>query len=165
MSGRIIQVLVLPALLACLSCDRCGEQTPDEELITRLVDRAVELAEKHDIGGLMDLASSDFLARPGNHDGRETRRLLFLIFRRYRSIEILHPRPRVELDPSGERATARVVFLMLRRGQERPDLEGLGDDLDRWVERAADFARLYRLDLDLVKIDGDWLVQQARLER
>jgi len=66
---------------------------------------------------------------------------------------------------AGERATARVVFLMLRRGQERPDLEGLGDDLDRWVERAADFARLYRLDLDLVKIDGDWLVQQARLER
>ena len=49
---------IIPAVLSLLafSCGLCSSSN-DEEQIRGLIDRAVELAEQHDVGGLQDLAS------------------------------------------------------------------------------------------------------------
>ena len=54
---------------------------------------------------------------------------------------------------------------MLRGGDTRPDVEGLSDDLEQWVEKVGDYTRLYRLRLTFEKEDDDWLVRRAHLER
>lgn len=157
-------MLLLPLLLG-LSCGLCSEETSDQEQIRGIIDRAVTLAEKQDIGGIMDLTSQDFVAMPGNRGRRETKGMLFYIFRRYQDLSILYPRPGVTVEPGDSTGTARVVFLLLRGADARPDLEGLGDDLEKWVEKAGDYTRLYRLKIAFAKEDDDWLVRRAHLER
>ncbi len=152
-------------MLLAFSCGLCSEETSDQEQIRRIIARAVELAEKQDIGGIMDLASQDFVAMPGNRGRRETKGMLFYVFRRYPDLSILYPRPGVTVEPGATDGTASVVFLLLRGSDARPDLDGLGDDLEKWIETAGDYTRLYRLKLSFSKEDGDWLVRRARLER
>jgi ketosteroid isomerase-like protein len=148
-----------------LSCGLCGQETSDEEQIRKIIDQAVELAEKKDIGGLMEMTSEDFLAMPRKMGRRETQGMLFYVFRRYPDLSILYPRPRVSVEPGDPTGTASVVFLLLRGADTRPDLEGLGDNLEKWVKKVGDYTRLYRLKITFVKENDEWLVQRAHLER
>jgi len=90
--------------------------------------------------------------------------MLSYAFGSYEELSILYPRPRVFVEAGATTGSADVVFLLLRGRDARPDMEGLGDDLDRWVEKVGDYTRLFRLKITFVKKDDDWLVQRAHLE-
>jgi hypothetical protein len=165
MPDRALKILFFLPLLLGLSCGLCGEETSDEEQIRKIIGKAVMLAEKKDIGGIMKMASEDFVAMPNQMGRRETKGMLFYVFQRYRDLSILYPRPGVSVEPGASTGSASVVFLLLRGNDVRPELEGLPDDLEKWIEKVGDYTRLYRLKINFVKAGGDWLVQRAHLER
>lgn len=165
MRDRGLKTLLLLPLLLGLSCGLCSEETSDEEQIRKIIARAVELAEQKDIGGIMDLATGDFVAMPQRMDRRQTKGMLLYVFQRYKDLSILHPRPSVSVEPGAPMGSASVVFLIVRGGDTRPDVDGLSDDLEQWVRKVGDYTRLFRLKITFVKEDDDWLVQRTRLER
>lgn len=165
MRDRASKLLFILPLLLGLSCGLCSQETSDEEQIRKIIKMGVEFAEKKDIGGIMELASEGFMAMPQRMDRRQTKGMLFYIFRRYKDLSIMYPRPSVSVEPGATVGSARVVFLLLRGGDARPDVEGLADDLDQWVRKVGDYTSLYRLKLSFVKEDDDWLVERAHLER
>ena len=165
MLNRGLTLLSFLPLLLGLSCGLCGQETSDEEQIRKIIATAVELAEKKDIGGIMELASKDFMVMPRRMGRRETKGMLFYIFQRYQNLSILYPRPSVHVEPGASMGSASVVFLLLKGNDTRPDVEGLSDDLDKWVRKVGDYTSLYRLKLSFEKEDDDWLLERAHLER
>jgi hypothetical protein len=165
MRDRGLKTLIILPLLLGLSCGLCSEETSDEEQIREIIKKAVELAEKKDIGGIMDLASEDFVAMPQRMDRRQTKGMLFYVFQRYKDLSIIYPRPSVSVEPGVSMGTASVVFLLVRGGDTRPDVDGLSDDLEQWVRKVGDYTRLFKLKIAFVKEDDDWLVRRAHLER
>ena len=158
-----ICVVLFPLLiLGCmLSCSSGDEATAIRELIKE----GATLGEEHDIGGLINLTSDDFVALPGNLDRRETRRILWLAFRHYGSFKVLYPLPSVDFDPDRRSASAGFPFLILRKDASFPKLKELYEDPQKWLEEAGENADLYRLKLELIKLDGRWVARQALLER
>jgi ketosteroid isomerase-like protein len=156
--------MLLPLLLG-LSCGLCSEETSDEEQIRKIIANAVELAEQKDIGGLMEVVTEDFMVMPRKMDQRQTKGMLLYVFQRYKDLSIIYPRPSVSVEPGATTGLASMVFLLLRGGDTRPDVEGLSDDLEQWIEKVGDYTRLYRLRLTFEKEDDDWLVRRAHLER
>ena len=73
----------------------------DERALRELVEKAARFAERHDIGGIMDLTTEDFQAQPGDLDRRGSKRILFMTFRHYGELKVFHPQPSVDLE-SGE---------------------------------------------------------------
>ena len=134
------------------------------EVIHRQIKKGANLAEKHDVRGLMDLATEDFSALPGNRDRAEVRSILFMAFRHYRDFRILYPQPGVDREESGETATATVYFLIVREDRSYPGLMDLHDDPGGWLDEVGDNADLYRLTLYLVNKEGDWQTRKAHLE-
>ena len=147
-------------LFFSLSCSKENEA----ERIRSLIKKGAELAEKHDLSGLMKFTTEDFIAQPGKHGSREVKRILWFAFNHYGNFRIMYPEPSVDLGPQGLDASARVYFLIVRREQSAPKVEDLYKDPKGWIEKVGESADLYRLTLDLLKTDGDWLVKGARLE-
>jgi hypothetical protein len=156
--------MVLLVLCTGLSCGLCSSSS-DEEQIRKLIDQMVDLAEKHDIGGLEDLASEDLVVRPWSMRRGEFKRWLFVAFRRYGDFKLHFPRPGVEIDEQQGTATASIYFLMLSGGKAVPDLQELKDRPDEWLDKAMNLTNLFKLTLGLSKIDGDWLVSAAHFKR
>ena len=158
-----IRAILFPLLvLGCiLSCSPGDETTAIRELIKQ----GAALGEEHDISGLINLASDDFVALPGNVDRRETRRILWLAFRHYGSFKVLYPLPSVDLKPDRRSASAGFPFLILRKDASFPKLKELYEDPQKWLEEVGENADLYRLKLELIKLDGRWVTKQALLER
>ena len=144
-----------------VSCSSKDEETA----IRELVKKGATLGEERDIRGLMNLTTEDFLALPGDLGNQETRRILFLAFRHYGELKILYPRPNVDLKPDKRSASAVFPFLIVKKETTLPKLKELYEDPQRWLETVGENADLYRLKLEWVKQNGDWLVRQARLER
>lgn len=166
MARRILKIsprLCLIAVLLCLplSCSK-GD---DFEAIRKLIDKGAALGEKHDIGGLMKLATEDFIALPGDLDRRSTTAILWRAFNYYGALKIVHPWPSVDVEPDGKRASAGLPFLILREDVSFPELKNLVRDPKRWVEEVGENADLYRLDMELAKENGRWLVRRALLKR
>jgi hypothetical protein len=147
-------------LFLSLSCSKENET----ERIRSLIKKGAELAEKHDLSGLMKFTSEDFVAQPGKHGSREVKRILWFALNHYGNFRIMYPEPSVDLGPQGLDASARVYFLIVRREQSAPKVEDLYKDPKGWIEKVGESADLYRLSLDLLKRDGDWLVKGALLE-
>ena len=61
----------------------CCSPKNDETALRELVEKAVGLAEEHDIAGIMDLTTKDFKAKPGDFDRIGVKRILFLTFKHY----------------------------------------------------------------------------------
>jgi len=156
-------LLVLCCPLA-FSCGLCSSSS-DEEQIRQLIDSMVDLAEKHDIGGLEDLATDNLHVRPWGLGRSEFKRWLFIAFRRYGQFKLLFPRPSVELDEQQGTAFADIYFLMIGAQQKFPDLESLRDQPEEWLDRAMTGSRLFKLTLDLTRQDGDWKVSSAHFKR
>ena len=154
-------VLVLLAMSGLESCSSKDEETA----IRELVKKGATLGEQQDIKGLMNLTTEDFLALPGDLGRQETRRILFVAFRHYQDFKILYPRPSVELKPDKRSASAVFPFLIVKKETALPKLKDLYEDPQRWLETVGEKADLYRLKLECIKQNGDWLVRQARLER
>lgn len=112
----------------------------------------------------MSFTTEDFQALPGKMDQRLTKRLLWLVFKKYGQLRIMHPAPDVEVISEGREATARFPFLILKKDHTLPSLQKFYEDPQRWVEEIGESGDLYRLRLELIKKEGDWLVKQAVLE-
>jgi len=137
----------------------------EEEVIRDLVKKGATLAEEQDIKGLMNLTTEDLRVLPGDLGRQETRRILFVAFRHYHDFKILYPRPNVELKPDKRSASAVFPFLIVKKETTLPKLKELYEDPQRWLETVGENADLYRLKLECLKQNGDWMVKQARLER
>lgn len=137
----------------------------DERELRELVEKAARFAEKHDIGGIMDLTTEDFQARPGNFDRRGAKRILFMAFRHYNKLRVFHPQPSVELESEAGGASVSVPFLIAKKDQSLPELKELYRDPMGWVEKVGESGDLYRFKLKMVKVKGDWLVKRAYLEK
>lgn len=133
-------------------------------MIRQLVKQGAICAEKHDIGGLMKLTSEDFLAIPGRYDHRGVRRILWMTFRYYEEFKVIYPEPSVELEPSGLAAFATIYFMIIKKDRSFPKLKELYKDPRGWLEEVGENADLYRLKLELLKKNGDWLARRAHLE-
>ena len=158
-AGFVVLILIAVSLLE--SCSPKDEETA----IRELVKKGATLAEEQDIRGLMNLATEDFVALPGDLRRQETRGILFMAFRHYQNFKILYPRPSVDLKPDKRSALAVFPFLIVKKETTLPKLKELYEDPQRWLETVGENADLYRLKLECVKQDGHWLVRQARLER
>lgn len=152
-----ISCTVLLVSASCSSRDDTSE-------IRELIKRGAELAEQQNVAGLMKMTTGDFLADPGRNDGREVKRILWLAFRHYGNFSILYPKPKVDLADEGSVASAAVYCLIVKKDRSFPELRNLYEDPQGWLNEVGENADLYRLDLGLVKRDGDWLVNRARLE-
>ncbi len=131
--------------------------------IRKIVREMAELAEKHDIHGLMNLSTENFIALPGHHDRKETHRIIWLAFRHYGTFTILHHEPTVELLKNGNSAIANLHFLIIKKGQIIPNLKELYENPRRWLEEIGERADLYHLELAFYKKSNIWRVQQARI--
>ena len=158
----LLRLAVLGAIILFISLS-CSKEN-EAERIRSLIKKGAELAEKHDLSGLMKFTSEDFVAQPGKHGSREVKRILWFAFNHYGNFRIMYPEPSVDLGPQGLDASARVYFLIVRREQSAPRVEDLYKDPKGWIEKVGESADLYRLSLDLLKRDGDWLVKGALLE-
>lgn len=156
---RLVVLFLIP-LLFLPSCSKEDEA----EKILGVIKEGAELAEKHDVSGLIKFTAEDFLAQPGQHGSREVRRILWFAFNHYGNFKVLYPEPSVKLGPKGQKAFARVYFLIVKREQSIPKLKELYKDPQGWIEEVGENADLYRLKLDLSKEKGDWLVKRALLE-
>ena len=154
-------VLLLISVNGLGSCSSKDE----ESAIRELIKKGATLAEEQDIKGLINLTTEDFSVLPAELGRQETRRILFVAFRHYQDFKILYPRPGVELKPDKRSASAVFPFLIVKKETTLPKLKELYEDPQRWLETVGENADLYRLKLEWLKQDGDWLVKQARLER
>jgi hypothetical protein len=146
------------ALSACIQDD-------DGEAIRALIQQGALLAEAHDMGGLLDLASEDFRAVPGDLDRNGVKGILWRAFQYYGNFNVLYPRPGVTVSEDGRNGSARCPFLIVKGDAALPKLRELYDDPQAWVKEAGEKADLYLMTLTLRKKGGDWLVQKAQLER
>ena len=160
MSIPRLAVLVVILSLFFPSCAKEDEA----EKIRSLIKECAELAEKHDLSGLIKCTTEDFLAQPGNNARREVRRILWFAFNHYGHFSIIYPEPSVDLGPEGREASARIYFLIVKKEHSAPKVKDLYKDPKRWLEEVGDTADLYRLSLEWSKENGDWLVKRALLE-
>jgi len=142
----------------------CSRQD-DEEAIRALIEKAAGMAEAHDVSGILGLAVEDLRVMPGSLESRGVAGILWRAFKYYGPLQVLYPRPDVELAEGGKQAFAGFPFLIVRKEQTLPELEQLRDDPLGWLDEVGKNADLYRLELDLINLDGDWLVKQAILKR
>jgi len=163
MSKRFDARVVSWSAVCLLALTSCTEKD-EVEVLQRLIKKGATLAEEHNVGGLMDLTTEDFSALPGNRDRQEVKGILFMAFRHYRQFRILYPEPSVEPSGSGEVASCRVYFLIVRQDRSYPNLDELTEDPKGWVEEVGENADLYRLELEFVKKKGDWVARRAHLE-
>ena len=156
---------ILVLLLIAVSMLEACSSKDEESAIRELIKKGATLAEEQDIKGLMNLTTEDLLVLPGDLGRQETRRILFVAFRHYQDFKVLYPRPSVELKQDKGSASAVFPFLIVRKETTIPKLKELYEDPQRWLETVGENADLYRLKLEWLKQNGDWLVKQARLER
>ena len=164
MAKQVCAWVVLLLLIVVGGLESCSSKD-EESAIRELIKKGATLGEEQDIKGLMNLTTEDLLVLPGDLGRQETRRILFAAFRHYQDFKILYPRPSVELKPDKRSASAGFPFLIVKKETTLPKLKGLYEDPQRWLETVGENADLYRLKLECLKQDGDWLVKQARLER
>jgi hypothetical protein len=143
----------------------CGASKDDEGTILEWLEKAAHLAEKHDVKEIMNLTSDDFQAQPGDLARQGTYDILRMVFRSYGKIKVLHPEPAVRLERDSKLALVSIPFVILKKGQPLPELDGLYNDPKGWIKAVGERADLYRLKLGMVKEDGEWLVKTARLEK
>ena len=153
----IFWVIVFLCLMACSSKD-------DVAAIRALIKKGAELAEDHDVGGIMDLTTRDVRAHPGQLNRLEIKRVIWRAFRYYGRLKVLYPRPSVDVSENGHQADCKVYLLIVKQDQALPEVKEFYDDPKRWLETVGENADLYQLNLALIKKEGTWQVHQAHLE-
>lgn len=161
--SRVVNAVVAAIVFftLCTACSR-GD---DADKIRVQIARGAELAEAHDIGGLLKLASKEVVAMPMNLDRSGIRAVLWRTFNYYGPLAIFHPRPEIEINTAVGEASTRFPFLIVRKNHEIPGLDTLRDDPVAWIEAVGDKADLYNLQLEWIRKDGEWVVDRAFLER
>lgn len=157
-----LQALFISLLLCLLALSACSK-TEREELVHRFIQDGVDLAESHDLGGMMEMTMNGFTADPGNHSRKETRRILFVMLKRYGNFHILYPKPSVKLSEDEQIASVRMNFVIAQKEQLFPELKLLYTDPAAWLEALDKGADLYTLSMQLRYDSGDWLLEKARI--
>jgi hypothetical protein len=155
--------LVLAVLATACGCTGC-RPGDDEKAIRDIIEKAARMAERHETSDILELTTRRFEASPGERDRDEVRTVLLFAFKQYGSFAILYARPSVAIDPSGLAARARIPFIVVREGRPIPDLGGLHEDPEGWIEEAGKSTDPYNLEIWFEKQDGDWMVDRARLD-
>lgn len=158
----VVARYLIGVLCACALLVACSE-SDDTVAIKTLLETGVKAAEQKSIDDLMDLTTEDFVAMPGRRDESMVRKILFAAFLRYGKFTIHYPSPRIEIADNGVHAVVAFPFVIVRQDHDLPELSGLYDDPQGWMEAVGEKADLYQLNLRLRKQDGDWLVTQAEL--
>ena len=136
----------------------------DVAAIRELIKKGAQLAEDHDVGGIMKLTTEDVIALPGQHNRLEIKRIIWAALLHYGKLKVLYPEPSVRLTSNERIASSRVYFLIVKKDRNLPELKELYKDPRGWLEEVGENADLYQLNLQMLKKDGDWLVKQAHLE-
>jgi hypothetical protein len=150
-------------LFSCFFLMSCAEKD-DTDVIRQLIKQGALCAETHDIRGLMKMTSEDFLAMPGQHNHNGVRRILWMAFQHYQKFKVMYPKPIVELESNGLTASSTIYFIIVKREVSLPQLTELYKDPRGWLEAAGENVDLYKLTLELLKKNRDWLVTRAYLE-
>lgn len=150
--------------VAVLYMASCTERD-DVRAIRTLIKEGAVLAEKHDIGGILALASGDLQVLPGELDRQQVRGVLWRAFKYYGALKVIYPRPAVVLEKDNDHALARFPFLIVKREHSLPKLEALYNDPQGWLDEVGENADLYRFKLHFIKKGGGWLVREVHLER
>jgi hypothetical protein len=159
---RAFETAVGLALVWAWSALACTA-TDDTTAIRRMIAQGAAMAEHHDVQGLLEMTTQDFIAQPGNHRTATVRQILRMVFRHYGALQIIYPQPQVDLDPQGVSAEATVHFLMVKQERQYPELKDLYAQPLQWLETVGENADLYRLQLTLHPRKGTWRVAQAHL--
>ncbi len=141
----------------------CSEKN-DVSAIRELIKKGVELAEDHDVGGIMDLTTEDVVAHPGQVNRLEIKRILWRAFRHYGKLKVLYPKPSVDVSAKNNTAACKAYLLIVKKDLAFPDVKEFYDDPKRWLETVGERADLYQLNLQMIKKEGNWWVKQAHLE-
>jgi hypothetical protein len=139
-------------------------QKDDVQIIRGLIKEGAELAEDHNISGIMELTTEDVVALPGHHNRMEIKRIIFAALMHYGKLKVFYPKPSVDLSTTDKSATCKIYLLIVKKDRTIPDVKDLYEEPKRWLETVGENADLFQLKLQLLKIDGKWLVKQAHLE-
>jgi len=156
---RLVAFCMIPFFLLT----SCSEKD-DVSVIRQIVKKGAELAEEHNAKGLMKLTTEGFFAMPGHHDHLEVRKILYLAFRHYGAFKVMYPEPGIDLAQSGDSAIGNVYFMIVKKDRSFPNLDELYEDPQGWLEEVGGNADLYRLNLEFLNKNGDWLVKRAHLD-
>ena len=160
---RMIGMLPCMVFFVFFGAASCSEKD-DAQLIRALIKEAAEMAEDHDVSGIMELTTADVVALPGRHNRLEIKRLIFSAFMHYGKLKVLYPRPSVELSTTDNGATCMIYLLIVKKDRAIPDVKDLYNEPRRWLDKVGENADLYQVKLQLLKKDGSWRVYQAHLE-
>ena len=163
--GRRVSFIACLLWMSAVSLHGCSgcEPDDDETLIRILVGQAVDRAEKHNISELFALATTPFVANPGNYDRRSCKAMLLVMLRRYGTFRIVHPAYGVTISDDGKSAQLTIPFLIVVEGKSAPDIREFADDPTRWLQEASKGADPFILDANLVKRDGEWKVENVHI--
>lgn len=161
--SRIVTTVVAAIVFLAL-CTACA-RGDDADKIRAQIAQGKKLAEAHDIGGLLKLASKEVAAMPMNLDRNGIRAVLWRTFKYYGPLAVFYPRPKIEVNAAAGEASTRFPFLIVRKEHDMPGLDALRDDPMAWIEAVGDKADLYNLQLEWIEEDGEWVVDRAFLER
>ena len=156
--------MLIPLLAICILFMACSRGNDAEE-IRKHIAKGAALAEAHETGTLLQLATDDIRAMPMNLDRRGIKGVLWQSFKRYGSFAVLYPRPTIEIDANARDASNQFPFLIVKQAVALPGLAELRNDPLAWIAAVGDQADLYRLRMQWIKHDGAWLVDLAVLER
>jgi ketosteroid isomerase-like protein len=141
----------------------CSEKD-DVSAIRELIKKGAELAEDHDVGGIIDLTTEDVVAHPGQVNRLEIKRIIWRAFQHYGKLKVLYPKPSVDVSARDNTAACLAYLLIVKKKQALPDVKEFYDDPRRWLETVGENADLYQIKLQMIKKEGKWWVQQAHLE-
>jgi hypothetical protein len=159
-AGNLLRTACLVTAILCAACSR-GD---DAEAIRALITAGATLAEAHDVRGLTELATEDFVAEPGGYDRDSVRGVLLSAFLYYGRFRVVFPPPSIEVDPAGDSARGEIHLLIVRREQPLPDLGDLVDDPRGWLAQAGRGVDLYRLQVEFAKDRREWRGRRVVLE-
>ena len=125
-----VALMSLFCLVLSVSCSK----DDDAEMIRRLIVQGANLAEKHDIGKIVELTTEDFVAMPGNHDRRRIKGIMWVAMQRYGKFSILYPQPEVRLLAEASTAEAELIFVIVKKEQSVPDLKKLYKRPRQWLQ-------------------------------
>ena len=139
-------------------------QKDDVQAIRELIKEGAELAEDHNVSGIMELTTEDVVALPGHHNRLEIKRIIFAALMHYGKLKVLYPKPSVDLSNTDNTATSMIYLLIVKKDRTIPDVKDLYEEPRRWLEKVGENADLYQVRLQLLNKNGKWLVKQAQLE-
>ncbi len=146
------------ALLALATAPACAKKVDEAEKIRGLIRAAAKAASARDIAGVLENVAEDFVGQVGAGAGlddqgsgglkrKEMRLLLFRYLRRASAPRVVIRA--IEVQVQGDTASAEVMALLA---------QGVGEITSARPGQA----EALKLDLELARRDGDWLVTRAK---